>query len=103
VHRHRRQAELLDDGVDDAELTKASAMAKLLCGDVGTFTDYSQLDNATLRHAKANMWRIWPMPRRAGAAGRSVFRLFGGDDNHCLVVSNVRRCQRCRLDLLNQV
>ena len=28
--------------------------AVFLCGDVGTFTDYSQLDNATLRHAKAN-------------------------------------------------
>jgi hypothetical protein len=28
--------------------------AVFLCGDVGTFTDYWQLDNATLRHAKAN-------------------------------------------------
>jgi hypothetical protein len=26
----------------------------LLCGDVGTFTDGSQLDNATVRHARAN-------------------------------------------------
>ena len=25
---------MVDDGVDDAELTKASAMAKLMCGDV---------------------------------------------------------------------
>ena len=31
------------------------------------------------------------MPTRAGAAGRSVSRLFGGDDNHCLVVVGVGR------------
>ena len=29
-----RFGQMCDDGVDDAELTKASAMAKLLCGDV---------------------------------------------------------------------
>lgn len=42
----------------------------LLCGDVGTFTEWSQLDNATMRHAKANpcelefltQWAAQPPP-----------------------------------------
>src|SRR6059036_1008670 len=32
-----RFGQMVDDGVDDAELTKASAMAKLKCGDVAMF------------------------------------------------------------------
>ena len=44
--------------------------AVLLCGDVGTFTDDSQLDNATRRHARSNpcelefllQWAARPQP-----------------------------------------
>ncbi len=45
--------------------------AVLLCGDVGTFTDDSQLDSTTRRHAKSNpceleflhQWSVTPQPR----------------------------------------
>jgi hypothetical protein len=35
-------------------LRRIQLEAVLLCGDIGSFTDTSQLDNATMRHAKEN-------------------------------------------------
>jgi hypothetical protein len=50
---------------------KVTFDAVLLCGDVGTFTDESQLDKATRRYAKLNpceveflyQWSVTPQPR----------------------------------------
>ena len=53
------------------EILRVRFDAVLLCGDVGTFTQESQLDSTTRRHAKSNpceleflhQWAITPQPR----------------------------------------
>jgi len=46
-----------------------------LCGDVGTFTDNSQLDSTTRRHGKSNPCELEFL--HSGRAGRSAM---AGDD-----------------------
>ena len=52
VHGHLQLALCVASRLQDELKIKFEAI--FLCGDVGTFTDESQLDNATRRHSKSN-------------------------------------------------
>jgi predicted phosphodiesterase len=68
IHGHLQLGLCLAARWQDELVVKFDAV--LLCGDVGTFTDDSQLDNATRRHAQANpceleflhQWSVDPQP-----------------------------------------